>query len=40
MQQNLEQQDFRFSAAVQTVVLSKQFRQIRGRDFVDPTETE
>ena len=40
MQQNLEQQDFRFSAAVQTIVLSKQFRQLRGRDFVDPTETE
>ena len=36
MQSNLAEQDFRFSAAVETIVLSKQFRQIRGRDFVDP----
>jgi hypothetical protein len=40
MQQNLEQQDFRFSVAVETIVLSKQFQQIRGRDFVDPAATD
>ncbi|MGZ8898941.1 MAG: DUF1592 domain-containing protein [Limisphaerales bacterium] len=32
MQQSLEQNDFRFSAAINTIVQSKQFREIRGKE--------
>ena len=31
MQTQLRRQDYRFSAAVQTIVQSKQFREIRGK---------
>ncbi len=34
MQRQLAAHDYRFSAAVQTIVRSKQFREIRGRDTV------
>jgi hypothetical protein len=36
MNQRLKKNDYRFNVAVETIVLSKQFRQIRGRDY--PTE--
>lgn len=36
MQQNLSENDFRFSAAVETLLRSQQFRQIRGKDRNDP----
>lgn len=32
MQQRLREQDYRFSVAVETIVRSRQFREIRGRD--------
>ncbi|MGD9858092.1 MAG: DUF1592 domain-containing protein, partial [Planctomycetaceae bacterium] len=32
MHRRLEERDFRFSAALETIVLSRQFREIRGRD--------
>jgi hypothetical protein len=32
IEQNLAQHDYRFSAAMETIVRSKQFREIRGRD--------
>lgn len=32
MQQQLEENDYRFSAAVETILQSRQFREIRGRD--------
>jgi hypothetical protein len=35
MQQRLQDNGYRFSVAVESIVLSKQFREIRGRDFVD-----
>ena len=34
MQRQLAAHDYRFSAAVETIVRSKQFREIRGRDTV------
>ncbi|MEO6184579.1 MAG: DUF1588 domain-containing protein, partial [Verrucomicrobiota bacterium] len=34
MQRQLQAHDYRFSAAVETIVRSKQFREIRGRDTV------
>ncbi|HWB10582.1 MAG TPA: DUF1592 domain-containing protein [Pirellulales bacterium] len=38
MERNLEQNDYRFSAAVETIVRSRQFREIRGRD-AEPEES-
>ncbi|MEZ6053458.1 MAG: DUF1585 domain-containing protein [Planctomycetaceae bacterium] len=40
MMTRLKQQDFRFTAALETIVLSEQFRQIRGRDTVTAGNTE
>ena len=40
MMTRLEQQDFRFTAALETIVLSEQFREIRGRDTVTANTTE
>jgi hypothetical protein len=34
IQHQLESHDFRFSAAVETIVNSRQFREIRGRDMI------
>jgi hypothetical protein len=36
MQAQLRKNDYRFSAAVETIVRSKQFREIRGKDMIDP----
>jgi hypothetical protein len=36
MRQNLEKNDYRFSAAVETIVRSRQFREIRGKDTPVP----
>ena len=35
MQQKLKAADYRFNVAVEAIVLSEQFRRIRGRDFVE-----
>jgi hypothetical protein len=35
MQERLEKNGYRFSVAVETIVRSKQFREIRGREFVE-----
>ena len=35
MQQQLQKHDYRFSAAVETIIRSRQFREIRGSDFFD-----
>ena len=35
MQQRLEGNDYRFSSAVETIVTSRQFQDIRGRDYVE-----
>jgi hypothetical protein len=35
MIKNLTEREFRFSAAVETIVRSRQFQQIRGRDMTD-----
>lgn len=35
MQRQLREHDHRFSAAVETIVRSRQFREIRGRDFAE-----
>ncbi len=37
MMTRLEQQDFRFTAALETIVMSPQFRNIRGRDMMNDT---
>jgi len=34
IQHQLESHDFRFSAAVETIINSRQFREIRGRDMI------
>lgn len=36
MQQGLKTEAYRFNHAVRVIVTSKQFREIRGRDFVEP----
>jgi hypothetical protein len=33
MMQQLQQNDYRFSVAVRTIVLSDQFRKVRGQDY-------
>ena len=38
MQQQLQAHDYRFSAAVEAIVCSKQFREIRGRDTLSEDE--
>jgi len=38
MQQQLQAHDYRFSAAVEVIVCSKQFREIRGRDTLSADE--
>jgi hypothetical protein len=35
MQRQLREHDYRFSAALETIVQSKQFCEIRGKDMVD-----
>jgi hypothetical protein len=33
MKENLKKHEYRFSSAVETIVRSRPFREIRGRDF-------
>jgi hypothetical protein len=40
MMADLEANDYRFSAAVEAIVLSKQFQNIRGSQFVGPADTD
>jgi len=38
MEQALQQQNYRIGAAIETIALSRQFREIRGGAFRDPDE--
>jgi hypothetical protein len=40
MQRSLETNDYRFASAVETIVRSQQFREIRGREAVDAAEAD
>jgi len=38
LKSNLQTHDYRFASAVDTIVRSRQFREIRGKDAIDEHE--